>query len=269
MALITFKGGNFILNQLKARKTELELKIQEIQDILPTLPEGNFFLTNSNNQFKWYTGQSPSYQYIPKKNRKLAEQLAYRKFLTLKLQESKDELTSLTNYLTTLSKLKKADNLIIQSPEYQTLIAHFYAPISEDYSSWQNKPYDQNNLYPESLIHKSISGNTLRSKSEAIIDSLLFQNKIPFRYECQLILGEHILYPDFTIKHPITGKLYYWEHFGLMDNHDYAKKTAEKLHTYISYGIIPSITLLTTYETKSTPLTTEKVSHIIKQYFLN
>ena len=233
------------------------------------MPEGNFFLTNSNNQYKWYTGHSPSYQYIPKKNRKLAEQLAYRKFLTLKLQDSKQELSSLTNYLTTFSTLSRADNLINQSKEYQKLISPFYVPNCPDYSNWQNKPYDKNNLHPENLIHKSISGNTLRSKSEAIIDSLLFQNKIPFRYECQLILGDHILYPDFTIRHPSTGKLYYWEHFGLMDNHDYAKKAAEKLQTYISYGIIPSITLLTTYETKSTPLTIEKVSNLINQHFLD
>ena len=240
----------------------------ETQNILLTLPEGNFFITNSKNQFKWYTGHSPTYQYIPKNNRKLAEQLAYRKFLTLKLCEYKEELSSLNAHLATLSKLTKAENLISQSSEYRALISPYYSPASKDYSEWQRQPYDKNNLFPETLIHTSFSGNSLRSKSEAIIDSLLFQNKIPFRYECQLILGDRILYPDFTIRHPLTGKLYYWEHFGLMDNPDYAKKACEKLHIYISYGIIPSISLITTYETKSSPLTTEKVSQILKQYFL-
>ena len=41
----------------------------------------------------------------------------------------------------------------------------------------------------------------LRSKSEAIIDRMLYQNKIPFHYEEKLVLDGIILYPDFVIRH--------------------------------------------------------------------
>ena len=80
--------------------------------------------------------------------------------------------------------------------------------------------------------YSSISGNTLRSKSETIIDMLLFQTRIPYRYECPIILGTHIIYPDFTIRHPITGKIFYWEHFGQMDNSEYYPKACDKLRLY-------------------------------------
>jgi hypothetical protein len=37
------------------------------------------------------------------------------------------------------------------------------------------------------------------------------------------------IYPDFTIRHPVTGEVYYWEHFGMMDNENYAHNVYSKL----------------------------------------
>ena len=131
-----------------------------------------------------------------------------------------------------------------------------------------NSPYEHNDSYPEQLIHKSLSGNLVRSKSEAIIDMYLYTNKIPFRYECALKLDDVILYPDFTIRHPKTGITYYWEHFGLMDNPSYAKSAFSKLQLYSSHGIIPSIQLITTFESKDSPLDTSLAEKLITHYFL-
>ena len=131
-----------------------------------------------------------------------------------------------------------------------------------------HESYQKNQKYPEQLIHKSSSGNIVRSKSETIIDMLLYTNKIPFRYEALLQLGESSIFPDFTIRHPKTGDYYYWEHFGMMDNPAYFKKVTPKLDLYISHGIIPSIQLITTYETKEHPLSVDTISHLIEQYFL-
>jgi len=125
-----------------------------------------------------------------------------------------------------------------------------------------------NPLYPEQLVHKTISGNQVRSKSEALIDMSLYIHRIPFRYECALLLDELTIYPDFTIRHPKTGEYYYWEHFGLMDDESYCKNACSKLHLYSSHGIIPSIHLITTYETKDNPLTTEIIEKTIMHYFL-
>lgn len=95
----------------------------------------------------------------------------------------------------------------------------------------------------------------------------LFTAKIPHRYECELRLGHTIIYPDFTLRHPRTGKVYYWEHFGLMDNPAYCKKMANKLELYANNGIIPSINLITTYETVKQPLSPETINQIIETYF--
>ena len=123
--------------------------------------------------------------------------------------------------------------------------------------------------YPEHLKHKASSGNMVRSKSEVLIDHILTTNKIPFRYECALELDGTILYPDFTILHPRTNKIYYWEHFGMMDKEFYNKNVGSKLQTYISHGIIPSIDLITTYETDIHPLDISGLEMIVQEYFLD
>lgn len=73
----------------------------------------------------------------------------------------------------------------------------------------------------------------------------LHNNQTPFRYECALHLGFETIYPDFTILHPLSKKIIYWEHFGLMDNENYIKNVCFKIQQYAQNGIIPSVNLIT------------------------
>ena len=196
-----------------------------------------------------------------------AEQLALKKYLSCLLDDLKCEKRAIESYLKHHSTTSKSHSLL-NNPEIKSLISPFFTPLSDELSTWMNSSYDHNIKHPEHVIHKSISGNLVRSKSESIIDMLLYTNKIPFRYECALHLDELTLFPDFTIRHPQNGDIYYWEHFGLMDNPDYPKNAYSKLQTYTSHNIIPSIRLITTYETSEYPLSVEAVMKIIEQYFL-
>ena len=54
-----------------------------------------------------------------------------------------------------------------------------------------------------------------------------------------------------------------------MDNPTYSKNVNLKLQQYASHGIIPTIQLITTYETKLHPLTAEKIERIVEEYFLD
>lgn len=139
-------------------------------------------------------------------------------------------------------------------------------PLAEQLAR-KKSPYDKNEEHPENLIHKGVADTFLRSKSEVLIDMLLRMHQLPFRYECVLPLGSSIIYPDFTIRHPHTGALYYWEHFGMMDHLPYIEKTTSKLNLYATHGITPGIQLITTYETKSAPLSPDVVEKLIQHYF--
>ena len=231
------------------------------------MPPGNIICTKNGKYYKWYQRNEHTYSYIPKKQKTLASQLALRKYLNSLLTDLNQEQHAIEFFSKNHSNKSNANELL-NHPEFQSLLSSYFTPLSQDLSDWMHASYEHNPKHPEHLVHKSISGHLLRSKSEAIIDMLLYTNKIPFRYECALRLNEISLFPDFTIRHPKTGHIYYWEHFGLMDNPSYVKNTFSKLQLYSMHGIIPSIQLITTYETKANPLDVNLINKIIEHYFL-
>ena len=232
------------------------------------MPPGKLICSQNGNRVKWYVSDGHTKTYIPKRNRYFAEQLAKKKYLTLALEDLTHEQRALDFYLSHHSKhTGKTEHLLTNIQGYQELLAPYFQTQSQQISQWQNSPYESNPKYLEQLIHKTATGIMVRSKSEAMISLHLSAMKIPFRYECALQLGETTLYPDFTILHPETGEIFYWEHFGMMDESYYYQKTFPKLQLYASYGIIPSINLITTYETKKHPLSSEVIAKTIEHYF--
>ena len=112
-------------------------------------------------------------------------------------------------------KLSSSDLLEESSPYYELLQSHFAKdklPVSMQ--KWCAESYETNSSHPENLIHTTLAGHKVRSKSEVIIANLLYTNHIPYRYEAALALNELTVYPDFTILHPTTQQFFYWEHFG-------------------------------------------------------
>lgn len=253
-----------MLNESK----NLEKQIHLLNSKIEALPDGKLICTRNDKRCKWYQSNGQKYSYIPKANRKLAEQLAAKKYLTLLSHDLLHEKKAIDFYLRHHSKAVGQANRLLNMPGYKELLSPYFNPISQELLDWMNSPYEHNTSYPEQLIHKTVSGKFVRSKSEAMIDMALHINKIPFRYECALNLGKTTFYPDFTIRHPMTGTIYYWEHFGLMDVPAYSQNTYSKLQLYTSMGIIPSIQLITTFETKENPLSIEIVEKIITHFFL-
>ena len=252
-----------------AESANLEKQINLLKSKIKTLPDGQFICTRNGNYYKWYKIDGGKHIYIPKANRKLAEQLAAKKYLTLLLEDLLHEKRAIDFYLKHhRTDMGKSYRLLTDMPEYKELLSPFFTPLSQELLDWMNSPYEHNAKHPEQLVHKTCSGKFVRSKSEAMIDMALYTNKIPFRYECALELGQTKVYPDFTIRHPKTGKTYYWEHFGLMDDPAYYKNAYSKLQFYTSMGIVPSIQLITTFETKETPLSLEIVEKTVEHFFL-
>lgn len=252
-----------------SKSQELEKQIKSTESRLETCPEGKLICSRNDKRYKWYQKCGKEKVYIPKRNRTLAEQLAIKKYLSLLKEDLLCEKQAIDDYLKHhTSNVGKAEKLLTDASEYKNLLMPYFTPLSQELSDWMNSPYEKNLKFPEHLNNQSSSGHLLRSKSEAIIDMLLHINRIPFRYECALHLGEFTIFPDFTIRHPKTGEVFYWEHFGLMDNSNYSKNVSSKLQLYISNGIIPSIQLITTYETQSNPLSADAVEKIIANYFL-
>ena len=268
--MIITKYSKEVLNiytQMLSQYLTLENRIKELKNQIKVLPSDNFFCTQNGKHYKWYRSKDHTNCYIPKKERHLAEQLAYKKYLCLLLDDLQHEQRAIQFYLKHHANESKSE-LLLNHPEYQRLLSSSFTPLSQELSEWMNSSYKRNLSHPEGLIYKSSSGHLVRSKSESIIDMLLNTNRIPFRYESALELGDITVFPDFTIRHPQTGAIYYWEHFGLMDNPSYSQKAYQKMQLYTTHNIIPSVQLITTFESSQNPLSPDIVEKIIKHYFL-
>ena len=252
-----------------AENQRLEQEILSIQEKIAKLPVGKLICTRNGNYIKWYQSDGKNLTYIPKKDKTLAERLAVRKYLTTQLAALQQEKTAIDFYLRHhTDDNKEKERLLSNESPYAALLSKHFLPVSEKMYEWMTEPYNHNEGYSEQCIYKTNTGHLVRSKSEALIAMLLHIYQIPFRYECELVLGETTVYPDFTILHPQTGQVYYWEHFGLLDNPNYAKNAMAKLQLYISNNIISSVQLITSYETKEYPLDVSMVENMIKYYFL-
>ena len=200
----------------------LDEQINSLHSQIESLPEGKIICTPNGNGYKWYRSDGHKSVYIPKSERNLAEQLAIKKYLKQIENDCIQEKIAIDFYLRHHSP-SKAEELLINKPGYQELLSYHFKPKSQELEDWMRASFEQNPKYPENKIHKTSSGNLVRSKSEVLIDMVLYTHKIPFRYECELQLGDFKIYPDFTIRHPKTGKTIYWEHFGKMDDPKYRR----------------------------------------------
>ena len=248
----------------------IRLKKERAQYIkqIKKMPQGHIECSKNGKSYKWRQCLEGKRLYIPKSNEELAVKLVYKGYLENRIRDIDDEIKALTAYRKEYDEDKSKLKEYISNPEISRLLAKIFTPKEEAFKIWQNEPYDKSTEYPERLVHRCLSKDMVRSKSEMMIDDALFRHGIPYRYECRLQLDGIVIYPDFTIKHPKTGEIIFWEHYGLIDNAEYARKHNVKMRTYIENGIYPTINLIATYETSAHPLDAVEIEKIIEKYFL-
>ena len=251
------------------KRKQIEKRLQNIEQHIRKLPKGKLICSRTGKYFKWECSDGKKKTYIPKKERLFAEKLAAKKYLVALWNDLNHEKYAIELYLRRHSNYKpEVDQLLSGSPEVERLLSPYFSPLSRELDEWMKSQYETNPQNPEYLTHKVSANEFVRSKSEAMIAKVLKQNKIPYRYEAKLEVGNVSMYPDFTIRHPKTGETYYWEHFGLLDKPEYVRKMHYKLQTFTSHNIMPGINLITTYENQETPLTFEMIEMMVKYYFL-
>ncbi len=257
-----------LFEQMQSESQHLEKEIRTLQMELSDFPDGNLLCCRNGTSTKWYLSNGAKPVYLSRKNRPLAETLALKKYKSLQLSTCQKEWKAIQKYLTAHEQITVSPSTLLEDSScYRELLISKIQPLSDELRQWQSAPHVPNASHPEHLVHQTILGHMVRSKSEVIIANALFSNGIPYHYECKLPFETCTLYPDFTIRHPKTGETLYWEHFGMMENDAYRRQACSKLDLYGSHGIFPDIQLITTYETLEHPLNSRKVQRIIEEYF--
>lgn len=127
----------------------------------------------------------------------------------------------------------------------------------------------QNPMYRNNLIHKTIRGEFVRSKSEVIIANALHNAKVDYYYEHRLYVpnGGRSFYPDFIIKNSIQGQVIYWEHCGMMNDENYAVRWYARKKELEDMGIVENRNLIVTFDGFNKEIDSKEINEIIGKWF--
>lgn len=246
-------------------KEEAKRILQEMNTLVrkyASFPNEKLICAKNRKYFKYYKSDGRVRTYISNEQMDFARILAAKEHYERLKTKYNHILKMIAYYERHIEQDQAAiDALFAPNSGYKPLLEEFSNSI--DFSNWVTEPYATNPAYPEGKKFRTQTGIYVRSKSEKMIADTLSAYQIPYRYEAALHLDYNI-YPDFTIRHPETGEIYYYEHFGMVDNPDYRERMLDKLDMYMRHGIYE---LLYTIETKDRPLTVEQIDYALMPIF--
>ncbi len=120
--------------------------------------------------------------------------------------------------------------------------------------------------------HFTTMGCIVRSKSEALIGSILESKGISYLYDRLICLEgaegqEEYKSPDFIIICP-DGFVFCWEHFGLLSRKEYSLRGWEKLYLYAINNITPGNNLILTSDDQKGSINCETIARIVDALIL-
>ncbi|MCQ2530951.1 MAG: hypothetical protein MJ086_06820 [Lachnospiraceae bacterium] len=174
----------------------------------------------------------------------------------------------LDNLIRLLHRPSSADSYLQCHPWLQELLPQALSN-GEKLLTWKNEPYERNMKYSENIICPTVVPNLFtRSKSEAAIISRFEHFGIPYHYDEIRYFNGTPLAIDFVCINVSTGKQWYWDHRGMLDDKSYIEKTLYCEGVLLNAGIISGINLIVTAETSAHPLDMQEVDEMIHYYLL-
>jgi len=134
-------------------------------------------------------------------------------------------------------------------------------------SEWGKLQEQQNSF---STVDRQITYNGVyyKSKSEVLIAMLLTSWGLEFKYETKVKLVRRTVYPDFTVRRPRDGKIFYWEHAGKVKDDGYVLDLHRKLDDYQEAGIRLWDNLILTFDREDGGIDMDTAERIVKLYLL-
>ncbi len=197
-----------------------------------------------------------------------ASRIAHYMFVKEKIHDLDNQINALDMVIDAFSGSPTYDALLQKYPWMQSLLAK---PKSneERLAEWKMAEYTRNMDHPENLKHTTvIPGLSARSKSEADIISRLEHFDVPYRYDVVLDFNGARINMDFICINVGTGKMWYWDHRGMMDNSSYIEKTLYCERILLHANIVEGINLIITSETADHPLNIQEIDEKIQFYLL-
>ena len=118
-----------------SRQEQLNKEMNILNHEITTLPSGELIIVQNGNYTKWFQTDGHHPIYIPKRNKGLANQLAYKKYLTAKLRNLQQEQQANAAYLDKHSSAPiDSLNALLNSSQYKELFSFSFTPLTEELS---------------------------------------------------------------------------------------------------------------------------------------
>lgn len=257
---------NRFIRDIEGRKSELRSELK-------TLPDGLLHV-DARNGSEYFTVRYPKKGNRKKERRKgitndteMVNGLIRKRYIdkALKIMDADiellrkaekkycpfDEVSVMGSFIDAHPKLKQA---VLRNPL-----------LDEQWASNYSMAKD---LFEESKTSLAGDGTMMRSRGEIVIAEKLRQYGIPFRYEAEFSIPDIPYTPDFMIRRPRDWKIFYWEHFGDVNDRAYMKRNGRKLEIYEDYGIVPWDNLIITYDTWDGGVNTPLIEAMIHAWLI-
>ncbi len=258
-----------VYKKIDDRILKLKKIVQDKKKSLKKAPKGVLNVHSSKGRVQFYYKESSEVKerrYLKEKEKKLVKELCQKDYDQKVLSVAQIELKALER----LQKIYKGqvieevfENMNIHRQKHITPV---YLPDDEFVKNWESVTYEHMYFSPGFPEYYTDKRERVRSKSEILIANALKNQGVPYRYEYPLYLEDYrTLHPDFMVLNIRTRKEMFWEHFGMMDNPEYAESAIKKIETYGKNGIFLGKNLIATFESKNNPLNIKMINLLIEQ----
>ena len=267
------------LSQIEARITELEEVLKIKQFAVKKNPSGLVRIVRRGKTLLFYKRSSPADAqgtYMPRSQEKLARALIQNDYDQKTIPAIEVEIKELRDFIKAY-KEKGCDTVYKKLASTRREVVTPLTLDDEAYvAAWLKVEYRHKKFAEDAPQLFTDNNEQVRSKSEVIIANALKTAGVPYRYEFQLLVDKNPefdaetdfcqLHPDFYCLNLRTRGEFAWEHFGMMDDPDYATRATEKLELYAENGFFPGKNLIITMETSAKPLSSKLLKSVIKTY---
>jgi len=267
---VQYNWKDGILTLALQRKEKLEELIDNKTKQIQKAPKGTLRAVRRKGYSEYYWRTDPkdtNGEYLTKKKRSIAQQLAQKEYDIKILSKAKTEMAALDEYIKVKQNCNVLDVYEKINPAKRSLVTPIMAEDKEFVKAWRSEayiPFKIDDTLPEFCSDRGVR---VRSKSELMIANMLEKFEIPYRYEYPLKLkGLGEVRPDFLCLNIRKRKEFIWEHFGMMDNISYANKNIVKIRAYENNGFYAGVNMIMTFETSQSAIGSTALKALITEY---
>ena len=260
------------IQMLRRRMKEDKALMNSAEKLLRNCLEGSVQITTVRGNPKCYWIKDGQRSYLRKEDYETVKSLAQKNYYQKLLKVTEKEWKLLQGFIEQFAPESLMDVYENMSEQRKHLVDPLILPDDQFVEKWLEESRAiaglHRNSYEKPEGFRTENGELVRSKSEMILANLYRHLHVPYVYEYPVKLEDGWVFSDFRALNVRLRKPFLHEHFGKMDDPEYARDSVVKMGRYERYGLYAGDQILYTMETSERPLNVDDVERMIRRYLL-